>query len=325
MAVPNSQYANELIAGTFDECSGMVYDQVYRTTPLLDWLKRNQDVVGGGKLVTTKLLYAGGGRAKGFTTGSSFDLAQSDQFSRSMFPWVNYGVPVLVYDQDVMKNSGDAQIIDLAKEHMAEAKLDLADALASDLLAAAYTDQSTSALPSLLIACDATSTIGGIAYDAFPGSNFEWVARLTSSGTFSIGMLETAYNNCGLGKGGVYPTDLFGAQNMVESYKNLAGDYGRVDMGGKGGTDVDLGFERVYFRGKSFWLEPYLSDGVTLLLNKDLVKLVAHRRNARRFITEVKPVSRTPGATEHTFWGMFSFRLKRRASIGMLTGITAVT
>ena len=325
MAVPNSNYANEVIAGTFEECSGMVYDQVYRTTPLLDWLRRNQDVVSGGRKVTSKLLYAQSGRAAGFTTGTSFELGQTDQFSRSEFPWVNYGVPVLIYDQDIMQNSGDAQIIDLAKEHMAEAKMDLADALATSLVASSYTDQSTSALPSLLIVGDATSTIGGIAYDAFPGTNFEWQARYATGQTFSIGLLETYYNYCGLGKGGVYPTDLFGAQNMIESYKNLAGDYGRVDMGGKGGTDVDLGFEKVWFRGKPFYLEPYLSAGAILMLNKEIIKLVAHRRNAKRFITEVKPVSRTPGATEHTFWGMFSFRVRRRASLCYLASTTAVT
>lgn len=318
MATP-AGYANELIAATFEESSGDLWDQVYDTTPVLDFLRQYQQPASGGEKLTTKLLYGQSKRAGFFATGDSLNLGQNAILDRAQFEWKNIGTSCLIYDQDVMRQGGDAKIMDIAQEKLDEAKMDLADTL-SDALCASSWD--TSKIESLIAITDQSTVIGNID----PATYVWWKAQMTngSNGAISVAVMETMFNSCGKGKGGVLPSHLFASTNMIESYKKLAGTLGKVTMDGSGASRrADLGFEEVSYRGRPMLMEPNLADGTILFLNKDVIKLRPHSRNAKSWITQVSPIQATPGATAHLFWGMLGLIVRRRASLGRLYGYAA--
>jgi len=322
MAVPNSNYASELIAATLEECSGEVFNGVYKSTPMLDWFNQNKAVVAGGRTVTSPILYAGNSQGKWFGKGEAFAVGEEDQITRSQFNWKDVVLPLLVYEQDEMQNNGEWQIVDLVKTKTEDAKMALADMLADALLATTWTDANKK-IPALAVVIDTSTDLGNVDASEY---GTVWQGHVVASGTFSVNLMEDSYNDCGLAlKGAGYPNRLFGAQDMVQSYKNLVGDAAMVNMTAARGQNADLGVNDVYFRGVPMSIEPGMSAGSMYFLNSKLIKLVAHSRNANKWITKTEDVPQTPGAKVTSYWGRFSMRVRARSPLGKWTGITAVT
>jgi len=321
MAVPNANYANELIATTLEECSPIVFNGVYQATPLLKWFKANQETVNGGRKVTSPLLYAGNSQGKWFTKGEAFAVGEEDQITRSNFDWKYLVLPLLIYDQDEMMNAGQEQIVDLVKTKVDDAQMAIADKMSDALLASSWTSASK-LLPALAVVVDTTTDLGDI--DASEVTS--WRSQVLTSGTFSVNLIEDLYNDCGLAlKGGYYPDVGFWAQDMVQSYKVLVGDHAQVDMTRATSQKADISISDVSFRGKPIYIESGLTAGSGYFLHSKLVKMVAHTRNARSFITKQESVPLTPGATVHYYWGAFSMRVRARSPLAKFTGLTAVT
>ena len=315
MAVPNSSYANSLLATTFEAYSGTLYDNVFTNTPTWEWFKRHQDPFDGGVSILEHLLYSQGSNAKSFTKGDSFAVTEPDPVTAAAYDLVQYGVSIPIYRIDLMKNRGRARMIDLAKAKMTQAELDLKDLYSDDLWASSHASGKILPLP---VAVSADSSVGNIDSTTYTW----WDANVDSDAVaVSVADMVTSYNNCNKGPGGAFPTFAPCGQLFYEGYEALGGDLLRLTDGDR--ARLNLGFEAMWFKGALMAFDPYMTTGECYMLNEKFIKWRPHTENAKSWIHQQENKDDVAGLTLHIIWGMGAITVGRRASLAKLTAKTA--
>ena len=315
MAAPNSNYANALLATTFDNFSPKLYDNVFQSTPTWQWFKNHQDTASGGSVILEHLLYSKGTNAQSFTKGAEFAVVDTDPVTPAQFSRVNYGTAIPIYKQDLMDNSGPAQMLNLAKIKMQQAELDLKDLLATDLWAASAVTGKVLPLP---VAIDTTSTVGNL-----NSTTYSWWQANVDSTVEAVNTddMVTQYNNCNKGTGGAFPT--FGpcGQTFFEGYERLGGLALRLSDGDR--ARLNLGFTGMWFKDMVLAFDPYMTTGECYMLNEKFIVWRPEGECANRWIHEQQAKADTPGLTLHLIWGRGAITVRRRASLAKITGKTA--
>lgn len=318
MAVWNTNYANSLLATTFEAYSPTLYDQVFQDCPTWAWLKKHQEPVDGGTKITARLLYAQSGRSKSFSKGESFGIGEADIVTVAQYDWCNYGTAIPIYRQDLMDNRGRSAILNLAKAKMDEAELDLKDTIADDLWASSRA--STKDIVPLPVIVDTTSTVGNINSTTYS----QWRANVDSTTeAVNVADMVTIYNNCRKGVGSAYPSFMPCGQTFFEGYEALGGD--ALHLTDAERANLDLGFlpQGFRFKGAVMVFDQYMTAGDCYFLNERFVKWQPHTDCSAGWIHEQENAHDVPGLTLHLIWGRGAITTGRRASLGKITGKTA--
>lgn len=315
MAAPNTNYSTSLLATTIElYAANVLGDVVHERTPLLAYLRKHQKPYEGGHKVVEPLVYATSTQSKWFAKGDTFSTAEEEIATNAEFAWKNVGIPLVIFDQDLMDNAGRQQQVNLAEAKMTWAKNQLAAKISSEMF---LTSQSTNGPVPLPVMIDATSTVGGL-----NSTTYSWWQSQVDSDVEALttAMMENIYNSC-LKLEGAEETDAIMADQITyEGYGELGGPMVRVAESAMP-KELNLGFSGYAFRNAAIYFEPQCTSGAMYFLNPTL-RWRPHTQCAKGYKSQVERAENQP-AVIHLLWQRVALTCGNRASLGKLTGKTA--
>ena len=184
MASPNSTFT-ELVSTTFRKHSKEIKDNLSTRNAFLKYMNRrgNTRKVDGGLTIATPLDYAANGTYQRYSDWDTLNIAQSDVITAAEYNWKQIALNVVASGRELRINSGETQIINLAKARIKNAIRTFNNNFCSDL----YSDGSlTNQINGLqaIIADTNTNTVGGI--DANTWSFWQNTVRDASDNSVTV-------------------------------------------------------------------------------------------------------------------------------------------
>lgn len=174
MASPNASY-DDIFSTTIESRTGKLADNVSKNNALLSRLKAKNKIktISGGSKILEELEY-GEGDMKWYSGYDQISYSPKQLFTSAEYALKLCAVPVAISGEDMLKNSGREQIIDLFEKRIANAEKTMANKMSEAL----YGDGSEDSGKrigglKLLVADDPTSgTVGNI--NRATGGNEFW-------------------------------------------------------------------------------------------------------------------------------------------------------
>jgi hypothetical protein len=168
MASPNSTFT-ELVSTTFRKHRKEIKDNLSNRNALLKYMmdKGQKRTVDGGLSIVTPLDYAANSTYQRYSDWDTLNISQSDVISAAEFQWRQIAINVVASGRELRINSGEAQIINLAKARIKNALRSFNNNFSNDLYSAGTLTNQINGLQAL-IADVGTGTVGGIDSSAFP-------------------------------------------------------------------------------------------------------------------------------------------------------------
>lgn len=162
--MPNTDY-NDILTTTLESRSGKLADNVSENSALLNRLKNKGKIrpVTGGSKILEELEY-GEGDMTWYSGYDTISYTPKQLFSAAEFSLKLCAVPVAISGEDILKNSGREQVIDLFEKRVDNAMKTMSNKMA----AAVYGDGTESSgkaiggLALLVADSPSTGTVGGI-------------------------------------------------------------------------------------------------------------------------------------------------------------------
>jgi hypothetical protein len=138
-----------------------IRDQAYDDSPFLKVLKTDHKIKErGGTQIQFPINYRKLAQSAATNPRAQVAFQAKDTITGGIDDWAWYRAQVMLPWDDLVKNRGAAEIVNLIKEKTNELKRDLTDALATDLFA---TSQTTNGLTPLAVIVDSAGAYAGIA------------------------------------------------------------------------------------------------------------------------------------------------------------------
>lgn len=162
MATPSSTFT-ELVATTFRKHSKEVKDNISRNNALYARLvgKGNQRTEDGGLTIAQPLDYNSNGTYQRYSGYDILNIQQSDVITAAEFQWRQIALNVVASGLELRTNSGEAQIIKLAKARIKNAMRTFKNNFSYDLYADGTLPNQIGGLQAL-VADAGTGVVGGI-------------------------------------------------------------------------------------------------------------------------------------------------------------------
>lgn len=315
MAVPN---IGEVLGSTLSNYHETLTDNIFKNRVLLDHMKNNGGVkkYDGGANIRVPLMYATNTTAAAINSSDALDLTYQETVDAAQFEWRQYNVSITLTREDMLKNSGKSQIVDLLKSKISQAENSIAELINNDMFNGSATNEITG-LDSIIAA---TGSIGGIngTSQAF------WRSYVESAGeALSIAKMRTAKNSANLGVGGKKVSLIVTTQTLHEKYNALLS--ATIQMNpvttGESRRLADGGFTSVEFEGVPVVFDEAATAGVMYFINVNNFKLGVHKDGYFQPIKKSEPTNQHLAVSHIHFFG--NTIVDRRASLAKLTAKTA--
>lgn len=300
-----SIYADQfdvLVTTTLDKVRPTLSDQITNENALLAWLNMKTRVsVDGGTVIRRPLLFAFNDTVGSYSGYDLIDVTPQEGLGWVEYEWRQHAGSVTISGEEVKKNSGAPQLINLLQAKMDQLKLSVADDLNAMLwgrgagnggkdmlgLEAIVNDGKAYGSSDTTVSGDSTTDthLGGI--DA---STYTWWKSVVNDGpvdltTFDgITSLNHMYNTIRINRSKVDVE--FTTQANFEAYEALAVPNIRFE----GQRVADLGFETIAHRNAEVIFEPdvpssgavadgahtFSGGGGWFMLNSDRLEFVQH-------------------------------------------------
>lgn len=167
MASPNSTFT-ELVSTTFRKHSKEIKDNLSNRNALLKYMNKrgNTRKVDGGLTIAVPLDYAANGTYQRYSDWDTLNIAQSDVISAAEYNWKQIALNVVASGRELRINSGESQIINLAKARIKNAIRTFNNSFSSDLYSDGTATNQINGLQAI-IADTNTNTVGGISANTF--------------------------------------------------------------------------------------------------------------------------------------------------------------
>lgn len=167
MPSPNSTFT-ELVSTTFRKHRKEIKDNLSNRNALLKYMmdRGNKRTVDGGLSIVTPLDYASNSTYQRYSDWDSLNISASDTISAAEYQWRQIAINVVASGRELRINSGESQIINLAKARIKNALRTFNNNFSSDLYSAGTLTNQVNGLQAL-IADAGTGTVGGIDSGAF--------------------------------------------------------------------------------------------------------------------------------------------------------------
>ena len=167
MASPNSTFT-ELVSTTFRKHRKEIKDNLSNRNALLKYMmdKGQKRTVDGGLSIVTPLDYAANSTYQRYSDWDTLNISQSDVISAAEYQWRQIAINVVASGRELRINSGESQIINLAKARIKNALRSFNNNFSNDLYSAGTLTNQINGLQAL-IADVGTGTVGGIDSSAF--------------------------------------------------------------------------------------------------------------------------------------------------------------
>jgi hypothetical protein len=268
MASIYSDNFDTLVSTTLDKVRPKLTDQISTENVLLAWLSANARVtVDGGTVIRRPLLFAFNDTVGSYSGYDLIDVTPQEGIGWAEYPWKQHAGSVVISGEEVEKNDGTAQLINLLQAKVDQLKISVADDL-NAMLFADGTGNGGKDMLGLKALVDSTGTVGEIAQ-----STYTWWASVEDSAidlTVLDGVRElgSMYNSLRINRS---KTDIIvTSQAAYEAYEELALPNLRFnDL-----RMADLGFEAIAFKGAGVVFDPDVDSGYAYLLNSDHLEFV---------------------------------------------------
>lgn len=256
-------------------------DSIFDTDPLLQRLKKKSyDTWDGGTSIMVPLNYAKVTAAGSYSGAQTLDTTDNDIITSAEYTPKQYYANVTISRIDELKNSGDAQMVNLVKSKMEIAEKTLSDLLGDGIYSAGSSSTDLIGLQSIV---DTANTVGGISQ-----SSYSWWQASTEDSTtttLTIGALQTAYNAASINNEG--PSVLMATRANYNRYYALLQPQQRF-------TDSESakgGFSSLMFNGTPFIAGSKVPSSHIFLLNEKYLHLWYHPQENFRLEPWAKPVN----------------------------------
>lgn len=162
MASANSTFT-ELVSTTFRKHRSQIKDNLSNRNALLKYMKKrgNTRTEDGGLTIAVPLDYNSNGTYQRYSDWDVLSIAASDVLSAAEYQWRQIAIHVLASGRELRINSGESQIINLAKARLKNAIRTFQNSFSSDLYSAGSATNQINGLQAI-IADTNTNTVGGI-------------------------------------------------------------------------------------------------------------------------------------------------------------------
>jgi hypothetical protein len=161
--MPANATFTELVTTTFRKHRSQVKDNLSLRIALLKYLKRrgNYRLEDGGLEIACPLDYASNGTYQRYSDWDLLNISQSDVLSAAAYQWRQIAINVVASGRELRINSGETQIINLAKSRIKNAIRTFNNNFSSDVYSSGSLTNQVNGLQAI-IADTNTNTVGGI-------------------------------------------------------------------------------------------------------------------------------------------------------------------
>lgn len=318
MASPNSTFT-ELVSTTFRKHSKEIKDNVSNRNAFLKYMMKrgNTRKVDGGLTIVTPLDYTTNGTYQRYSDWDTLNIAQSDVITAAEYTWKQIALNVVASGRELRINSGESQIVSLAKARIKNAIRTFNNSFSSDL----YSDGSlTNQINGLqaIIADTNTNTVGGI--DANTWSFWQNTVRdasdnsvTVSSTTIENGMMLPLWLS--LDRGPDDQPDLIVMDNTWFSYfegsQVSMKRYASADSASGGFTSLKYKNADVMFDGNSGIPTTHM-----YFINTNYFELVVHQDADLTVMEDMRPVNQDGSVTPILWMGNVTCSNRKMQGVG---------
>ena len=304
--------------------SGMLHDQVFTSTALLNWLRSGKRIrkINGGDRIKVGLLHKGPGNYKRYSGDEVLNITQQPGRTVAFFNWKQSSTAAVISGLEQRVNSGEASVRDIAKDRIGAAELEIADELTTDAFSngSANSSKQVTGLDAMV---DTTPTAGEYA-DIDPAVNTAWRNQvITGVGSGAVNLLpnlRTLHNDCQEGSKGVRsaPDAIFCPQAIHEIAEAVVQPAIRyAGGGGKGEMSINP-----MFRGAEFVWDEHCQAQTLYMLNSNHIFFFVHKQADLSMAPEgfQRPINQDSYTAQILFQGNMGTNNRRK--LGKMTGVT---
>lgn len=161
--MPANSTFTELVSTTFRKHRKDVKDNISLRNALYKYMKRkgNYKTADGGLTIAIPLDYASNGTYQRYSDWDTLNISQSEVISAAEYQWRQIAINVVASSRELRINSGDSQIVDLAKTRLKNAIRTFTNNFCSDMYSAGSLTNQINGLQAI-VADTNTNTVGGI-------------------------------------------------------------------------------------------------------------------------------------------------------------------
>jgi len=303
MPSPNSTFT-ELVSTTFRKHRKEIKDNLSNRNAFLKWMmdRGNKRTVDGGLSIVTPLDYASNSTYQRYSDWDVLNISASDVISAAEYQWRQIAINVVASGRELRINSGESQIINLAKSRIKNALRTFNNNFSNDLYSAGTLTNQINGLQAI-IADAGTGTVGGIDSSAFPfwqntvidASNLSVTPSAT---TIETGLMLPAW--LATDRGPDDCVDLIVADNnyygFFEASQVSLKRYNDTQKGSVGFTSLKYKKADVVYDGNSGIPTNHMYG-----INTNYFELVVHKDADMEQMDEMRPVNQD-GAVTTILW-----------------------
>jgi hypothetical protein len=182
----------ELVSTTYRKHRAEIKDNLSERNALYKYVKRRGQyrTVDGGLTIATPLDYAANGTYQRYSDWDTLNITQSEVISAAEYQWRQIAINVVASGRELRINSGDSQIINLAKGRIKNAIRTFGNNFCSDLYSAGSLTNQINGLQAI-VADTNTNTVGGIDANTWTF----WRNQVFSAAALSVTVSATTFEN----------------------------------------------------------------------------------------------------------------------------------
>tara|TARA_R110000824_G_scaffold322745_3_gene509730 strand:+ start:1984 stop:2853 length:870 start_codon:yes stop_codon:yes gene_type:complete len=281
-------------------------------------------VVDGSERIRIPIMHEKNGTFQWYSGYETYDVTPQEGFTTAWYLWKQAATTVAINGLELRSNRGSAAIADLLKSKIRQAKMSMADGLASGIFSDG-TGSSNKQLTGLAAAIDASPATTAYA-SIDPATNAAWQNKADADGgataTVLVSKLKSVFNQCSLGSASVTsrPDRLVTTRAIHEAAESLITPRVRFAPNPSGGAD--LGVEELIFKGAPLVWDEYCTSGTVYLLNSNHMHFFVHAQ-ANMAMTEEgfqKPIDQDALSAAILFMG--NLAVNNRRKLGIINGLT---
>ena len=295
----------ELVSTTFRKHRATVKDNLSNRNALVKRMKQrgNYRLEDGGLTIACPLDYAANGTYQRYADWDVLNISQSEVLSAAEYQWRQIAINVVASGRELRINSGESQIINLAKARLKNAIRTFTNSFSSDLYSAGSLTNQINGLQAI-VADTNTNTVGGIdanVWTFWKNTTIDVSDAVTtiSAANIELGVMLPLW--LALDRGPDDQPDLIVMDNVY--YTHFEGSQVSFKRYASSGT-LDGGAVALKYKGADV-LYDTSATGIpashAYMLNSNYLQLVAHKDADMEEMDEMRPVNQD-GAVIPILW-----------------------
>jgi hypothetical protein len=265
-------------------------DNIFASNALLQRAKKKwYESVPGGTKIMQPLAYATTSNFEWYTGGSTLNVSSNEQMTSAEFEWKQCKASIVINGTDELKNSGDAQVVNMLKAEVQMAEKSLSDQLGTGLFNAGNTTNAIIGLRAMVLN---SGTYGIISRT----SNSWWNAQIDSTTTaLSLAKAQALYGDCSVDSD--RPTVIVTTQNTYDDF------YALIQPQQRFGDEetVKAGFTNILWNGLPIIVDSHCPSGYLFMLNEKYISL-KYQKDRNFSLTNFQTPVNQDARYAHVFW-----------------------